>query len=63
VAYFHGHFQLTEFYTWKGPDNDIALNTFRSDSPMKGKFSGKDETKLAFQLIVFDTTAQINDGP
>jgi hypothetical protein len=58
VAYFHGHSNWTEFYTWKGPDNDIALNTFRSDSPMKGKFSGKDETKLAFQLISFDAVAQ-----
>lgn len=55
VGYFHGHTNFTEFYTWKGTDNSLHLNTFRSDSPMKGQISGKDETKLAFQLITFDT--------
>lgn len=58
VAYFHGHSNWTEFYTWKGPDGDLALPTFRSDSPMKGKVSGKDETKLAFQVVVYDVAAQ-----
>jgi len=55
VAYFHGHTNFTEFYTWKGSDNSISLNAFRSDSPMKGQISGKDETKLAFQIVTFDT--------
>jgi hypothetical protein len=54
VAYFHGHENWTEFYTWKGPDKDLELATFRSDSPMKGRLSGKDETKLAFQVVVYD---------
>ncbi|HKB89969.1 MAG TPA: metallophosphoesterase [Opitutaceae bacterium] len=58
VAYFHGHSNWTEYYPWKGPDNDIALNTFRSDSPMKGKISGKDEIKLAFQFVIFDTASK-----
>ena len=57
VGYFHGHNNWTEFYTWKGPDGDLALNVFRSDSPMKGKFSGKEEVKLAFQVVVFDVAS------
>lgn len=55
VGYFHGHTNYTEFYTWKGPDGDLALSTFRADSPMKGNVSGKDQTKLSFQVVVFDT--------
>jgi len=57
VAYFHGHMNWTEFYTWSGPDGDLALKAFRADSPMKGKFSGKDETKLSFQVVTFDVAA------
>jgi hypothetical protein len=57
VGYFHGHSNWNEFYTWKGPDGDLALNTFRADSPMKGKVSGKDESKLSFQVVVFDVAA------
>ena len=54
VGYFHGHSNSNEFYSWKGPDRDVALHTFRVDSPMKGKDSGKDETRLSFQVVVFD---------
>lgn len=54
VGYFHGHANWTEFYTWKGQDKDVELATFRSDSPMKGRESGKDETKLAFQVVTYD---------
>ena len=54
VGYFHGHSNWNEFYTWRGPDSDLALHTFRADSPMKGRDSGKDETKLSFQVVVFD---------
>jgi hypothetical protein len=54
VAYFHGHANWNEFYTWKGPDNDLALSVFRADSPMKGEFSGSEETKLSFQVVVYD---------
>ncbi len=57
-AYFHGNSNYNEFYVYKGPDNDVALNTFRVDSPMKGKYSAKDETKLSFQLISLDTEKQ-----
>jgi hypothetical protein len=57
-AYFHGNSNWNEFYVYKGPDNDVALNTFRVDSPMKGKYSSKDETKLSFQLISLDPVAQ-----
>ena len=53
-AYFHGHNNWNEYYTYKGPDGDISLPVFRVDSPMKGKFSSKDETKLSFQFITID---------
>ena len=54
-AYFHGHSNYTEYYDWKGPDQNIVLHCFRADSPMKGKYSAKDETKLAFELVTIDT--------
>jgi hypothetical protein len=59
VAYFHGHSNWTEYYTWKGPDEDIALKVFRADSPMKGKTGQKDETKLAYELVVFSPSTQM----
>ena len=55
VGYFHGNSNWNEFYTWKGPDSDLALSVFRADSPIKGKYSGKDETKLSFQVVTYDT--------
>ena len=58
VGYFHGHANWTEFYNWKGPDKDVALPSFRADSPMKGRESGSDETKLSFQVVVFDVAAK-----
>ncbi len=54
-AYFHGNSNWNEFYTYTGPDKDVSLPTFRVDSPMKGKYSSKDETQLSFQLISIDT--------
>lgn len=54
VGYFHGHANWHEAYTWKGPDKDIALPVFRADSPVKGRASGKDETRLSFHVVVFD---------
>jgi predicted MPP superfamily phosphohydrolase len=58
VGYFHGNSNWNEFYTWADPDGDLALNTFRADSPMKGKDSGKEEKKLSFQLVTFDVEAK-----
>jgi hypothetical protein len=62
VAYFHGNDNRNEFYTYTGPDNDISLNVFRVDSPMKGTISGidatdgkGDPTKLSFQVITIDS--------
>ncbi|MCC8425055.1 metallophosphoesterase [Mucilaginibacter sp. UR6-11] len=55
-AYFHGHSNYNEFYVYHGPDHDVALNTFRVDSPMKGKYSATDETKLSFQLLTLDAS-------
>jgi len=57
-AYFHGNSNWNEFYTYHGPDNDVNLNVFRVDSPIKGKFSAKDETLLSFQLISLDPVSQ-----
>ena len=57
-AYFHGNSNWNEFYTYHGPDNDINLNVFRVDSPIKGKFSARDETLLSFQLISIDPASQ-----
>ncbi len=58
-AYFHGNSNWNEFYVYKGPDNDVSLNTFRVDSPMKGKYSVKDETLLSFQLITVDPQSKL----
>lgn len=57
-AYFHGNTNYNQFYVYKGPDNDVALNTFRVDSPMKGEVSSKDETKLSFQFVAIDPVTQ-----
>jgi len=57
-AYFHGNSNWNEFYTYHGPDNDVNLSTFRVDSPIKGKYSAKDETLLSFQLISIDPELQ-----
>ncbi len=60
-AYFHGNDNKNEFYTFEGPDKDVALKIFRVDSPMKGEISGLDakdgrgdESKLSFQVISLD---------
>ena len=58
VAYFHGNSNWNQFYTYHGPDNDVALNCFRVDSPMKGRYSSKDETLVSFQLISLDPKKQ-----
>lgn len=55
VAYFHGNSNWNECYVWKGPDGDLALNVFRVDSPIKGRHSGKDEARLSFQVVTYDT--------
>jgi predicted MPP superfamily phosphohydrolase len=57
-AYFHGHNNWNEFYTYKGPDGDISLPAFRVDSPMKGRTSSKDERRLSFQLISIDPVSR-----
>lgn len=58
-AYFHGNTNYNEFYTYHGPDSDVALPAFRVDSPMKGELSSKDETKLSFQLISINTEKKL----
>ena len=53
-AYFHGNSNWNQFYKYTGLNNQVSLNTFRVDSPMKGKYSSKDETKLSFQVVTID---------
>ncbi|MBB3188238.1 metallophosphoesterase family protein [Microbacter margulisiae] len=57
-AYFHGHDNFNQFYTYYGPDDNIQLPVFRVDSPMKGDISGTDapnkvgdEKEVSFQVI------------
>jgi hypothetical protein len=57
-AYFHGHENFTEYYTYSGPNKDIQLNCIRTDSPMKGRASAKDETKLAFELVTINSNTK-----
>jgi 5'-nucleotidase len=57
VAYFHGNTNYNEFYTFAGPNNDISLNTFRVDSPMKGNFSATAPGLLSYQVISIDPAA------
>jgi len=56
-GYFHGHNNWNQFYDWTGPHHTVALHTFRVDSPMKGHFSGVDETKLSFQIATIDRSS------
>jgi hypothetical protein len=58
-AYFHGHNNWNEYYVYTGPDNDIRLPVFRVDSPMKGRLSASDETKLSFQFVTIDTGTKV----
>jgi len=57
-AYFHGHENFTDYYNWEGPDHDISIPCFRADSPMKGRLSAKDESKLAFELITINAKSK-----
>jgi acid phosphatase type 7 len=65
IGYFHGNDHQNKFYVYNGPDNNIVLNTFDSDSPMKGIVSGTsasngkgDETKLSFNLVSIDSISK-----
>ena len=55
TAYFHGNSNWNEFYDWTGPRRSINLHTFRVDSPMKGRYSEGDESKLSFHVATIDT--------
>jgi hypothetical protein len=57
VAYFHGNSNWNQYYTFAGPNNDISLNIFRVDSPMKGSYSATDPTLLSYQVISIDPAA------
>jgi len=66
VAYFHGNSNWNQYYTFNGPNNDISLNVFRVDSPMKGEASKTDlanlgstvdPNRLSFQVVSIDPNA------
>ena len=54
TAWFHGHENYQEFSRWPGLHGELALPVFRVDSPMKGRESSLDETKLSFQVVSID---------
>lgn len=56
-AYFHGNSNAHEVYTYRAPDQSIALPTIRVDSPMKGAESARDETRLSFAVVSIDKAA------
>ncbi len=58
TAYFHGHSNWNQFYDWTGPNHTVALHAFRVDSPMKGKLSNPDESKLSFQIATIDPASR-----
>lgn len=55
-AYFHGHSNHNQFYIYTGTNNNLQLHTFRSDSPMKGRYSSKDQRVLSFIVVSIDST-------
>lgn len=60
VAYFHGHSNSNEMWTYTGPDNDISLRCFRNDSPMKGDVTAAAagaETLMSYQIASVDFAA------
>ena len=58
-VYFHGHENWTEYYTYSGPSKNTKLICIRTDSPMKGRISLKDEKKLAFELVTMNTLSGV----
>ncbi len=58
-VYFHGHENFTQYYSYSGPNKDINLSCIRTDSPMKGRISLKDETKLAYEIVTIDTNKKV----
>jgi hypothetical protein len=58
VAYFHGNDHINGAFTYTGPANDISLNVFSVDSPMKGTVSFDDPSKLTFKVVSIDPEAK-----
>jgi len=54
-AYIHGDIHENKYYLWKGPEENVSLNTVSIGSPMKGKITREDETQLTFDLLTIDT--------
>jgi hypothetical protein len=59
TAYFHGNSNWNQFYDYVGPGHSATLHVFRVDSPMKGRFSAADETRLSFQLATIDPASRL----
>jgi Calcineurin-like phosphoesterase len=58
VAYFHGNDHINGAFIYTGPDNDVSLNVFSVDSPMKGTVSAGDPTRLTFKVVAIDPDAK-----
>lgn len=59
TAYFHGNSNWNQFYDYVGPDHTALLHVFRVDSPMKGRFSAADETRLSFQIATLNPASRL----
>jgi hypothetical protein len=57
-AYFYGHTNYNEYYTFTGLDGDLNLHVFRADSLMKGGVSVEDKSKLSFQVLLIDSKSK-----
>jgi|GEM_PF-390243 len=57
-AYFHGHQNWTEFHALREADGTALLPAFRVDSPLKGRDSATDDTKLSFLVVTLDAARQ-----
>lgn len=58
-VYFHGNDNENRYYTYTGPDNDLALDVVEVDSPMKGNYSRHTESRLSFQLVSIDSRLKL----
>lgn len=59
TAYFHGNSNWNQFYDYVGPDRSVVVHAVRVDSPMKGRFSNADETRLSYQIATIDSVTRL----
>jgi hypothetical protein len=54
AAWLHGHSHCNFFYEWTGPDEDISIKAFQTDSPTLGALSSKDELIVSYLVVSID---------